>query len=257
VVRGHTADVAGLPDLFLNPPMTEALHRLVGEIVQAFSGHPAISDWRLVDGAPALSTSGDPDVAVEWLHGILDVARSSGAREPLRFGFGVRDVLAARAVDPLPLREMGVGVDLALDWSPEWRRGAGSEWIEFVAAYARRLFDTPVLLTDIGLESGIGTEDLLRAAHEGGCGGCSGWSLSVMDPTVRRVPPFDLRPDLLAVGLIDLEGQWTDMGASWAEMLGDEPAVMTVPTDFPEVDPEDAARDPEGVAREVFEAWTR
>lgn len=274
VLSGHSLTRRGAGDLFHDPAIVQAEVRLVRELVGAFRDHPAISGWVL--GARMTSAVRPASAAgfEEWLGTLADAARSAGSAQPLWHAFSSRDLVTSSAVDPSVLSHLGVRLLLVDDWQASWAGGAGAWWIAFLSGYAARLTASPPLVANVGLctlttaswpsESCVEearaahcADEALTRARETGAGGCIAAFLFDFRAELLRSPPFSYDARQLTRGLLHPDRSPKEAAVVWRDRAREHLKLLSVPGQFPAPDPELRQSDPEGVARECFEAFTR
>jgi hypothetical protein len=221
----------------------------------------------------AASQPASPGAFEEWLGLMAEAARASGARQPLWHGLSIRDVILSRTLPCAVLGRLGLRPQVIDGWRPTWA-GGSEEWLPFIAAYASSLARSPAVLTNLGLctrwpgQSGppgcvsesaaaASAERLLGALHDVGAGGACAAALFDYSSALVRSPVLGDDPGNANRGLLHPDGTPKEAAGIWAQLARSSPAVRPLPSGFPLPDPDLAARSPEQVARECFEAMIR
>lgn len=273
VISGHHLTSMAPYNLFVDDRMVEAQERLVREVVSAFADHPAVSGWVLGRGMAAASPAPGIDAFGRWIDLTASVARRAGATQHLWHGITTADLICDGAIAPELAAAAGVALEIADDWVPDWASLPRARWAGFLAAYARALGGSPVSIASIGgctsrtnggssgcREEADVAEQIatsLDAIYTSGGGGAGALSLmDYSDVLLRGSPPFREDPGLLTSGLLTCDAIPKETLGPWAAWSRARPTVHPA-LDLPALDPEERHRDPEGVARDFYEVYTR
>jgi hypothetical protein len=262
VLSGHHLSRWQARNLFADPGLREAQVRLVNEVTSEFGQHPAISSWVLAD---RVTTAVEPSSASElgdWLAVLADGLASSARERPVFYGLSASDLIRSTALSTAGISELGLGLQVATDWQPEWAYADLGIWVGFLAAYAGRLTGFPA---GIALEVAAGSakwdttgaraEQIGSALRESGASFCALPTLFSLSPAaVRALPPQDRLA--FRSGLIGQEDVATSDAQGWIDLAKERLPIAPIPEALSDVDPELRLRNPEQVARECYVSFT-
>jgi hypothetical protein len=100
----HTSQVR---DLWTNPAMRAAQHKLIAEVVGYFAQHPALSGWELSSGWELAHVPSSSDAAADWLGDTADAARQHGARGTLFYNASLRTLVRREGPRPQAIMHAG------------------------------------------------------------------------------------------------------------------------------------------------------
>lgn len=272
VIAGHHLTSLAAYNLFTDKAVVDAEARLVREVVSAFGQHPSVSGWVLGRALTAASPVPSPEIFEQWLGLLSATARQAGATQAMRHDITTQDLICHGRLAPEAASRVGVEIGVDSGWKPAWADLPDAEWAGWVAAYARSLAGVPVSIrgvnrrrvqTDIKRggprQDGGEAEEIeagLSAVHEAGGAGAIARSLMDYCDDLRRSPPFREDPELLTDGLFTAARVPKDALMPWAAWSSRRELVVS-PLVAVDIDPEERHANPETVARDCYEAYTR
>jgi hypothetical protein len=273
VLSGHHVSRRLPRNPVLDGRMVEAEQLFIREVVGAFGDHPSISSWVLGDRIISDDSALTDTALSDWLGALAGSARQSGAHGDLWHAVGARDLVLSHALDPLACREAGVRVEVAADWRPSWAGDSRIEWAGFLAAYAKALGGDAPMISNIGpctssestpiagclapADAAIEIDRTLASVREMGGAGTVAAAMYDFAPVLQRSPPLRDDAPAFSRGLLRADGGQKATCEPWIAYSQARLETTSVALDSVRPDPELRRRDPEGTAREAYEAYVR
>jgi hypothetical protein len=192
-------------DWWSDPLLIQKRIRTFREVTGVLSRHPALEEWLVFERALDWM-SPDPNGAEFVLRSLLAETREKGGSEKNRLSLGWSQLM-----DPAPAKPLiglADGVLLSGSRKPVAPEANDVRAATYLGVMARWLFDCNAEV-EIGwdvTEEGFDPETLLRESErlaEQGLEGVSWLSLCDPEPGVKAAPPWNLKPSLSRVGLLD------------------------------------------------------
>jgi hypothetical protein len=141
LVWERTQHESEVRDLWTNPAMRAAQHKLIAEVVGYFGDHPALSGWELGSGMELAYVPSSSDAAAEWLGQTAELARRHGARGTLWCNATLRTLVRRDGPRPNAIVQAGcVPIVSVVPSEPAWNGLLlTSDMLGFVAALVRSL----------------------------------------------------------------------------------------------------------------------
>jgi hypothetical protein len=238
-------------DWWSDPSTISDRIKIFREVLSALHGHPALSDWIILDHALKWARP-EPHIADIFLKSIVGEIREKDEKSGIYMGVGWSELLEPDLVRPLARQVDGLQMG-GLDRPPPGmvkERRLSQEIL--VAAYlgslAQWLFECPV-----DMEVGWGTwdpngdlEKVVEAGKQTAARGLTGitW-LNLQDPEQRlhSHPPWNLWPGLTTAGLLNRGGEPRE---GVETLLGQVRSTkkMEEPNDFIDLSRDDYLDDP-------------
>jgi hypothetical protein len=238
-------------DWWAAPSLIQKRIRIFREVVAAVRGHPALTGWFILDRALEWARP-EPQVADLVLKSYLAEIRERDESGSIYLGLGWSELLAPEMAQTLAgqvdgLRMSGLesplpGMDKPKDLADEL----------FMATYlgtlARWLFGKP---TEVEIGWGLmdGARDLEEIIEAGkglttsGLAGAIWLNLTDPEPRLYTEPPWDVRPDLDQVGLLDQGMEPKEWVEPWLTEIQATEARAEA-DDFIDLSPEEYISDP-------------
>ena len=202
-------------DWWSDPSIVSDRIKVLREVVSAFSHHPALSDWIILDHALKWARP-EPSIADIFLKSMVAEIREKDERSGIYVGVGWSELLEPDLVRPLVRQVDGLRMG-GLETPPPGMvedRSLSQELLTaaYLGSLAQWLFECPV-----DMEVGWGAwdpngdlEEVVEAGKQTTARGLTGitW-LNLQDPELRlhSHPPWNLRPDLINAGLLNRAGE--------------------------------------------------
>jgi hypothetical protein len=260
--------------LYTDHLMLEVCVRWIDELLGAFAGHPAISQWDIGHN-PAGGVR--PQRITHVRSWVALISERIHAREQrCMLTLSADDVVTARAVRPADVAALvdGLGVDLSSSALTQVGGELDPAAATFLVQLCESLSGSAPLIAHLHAASGdvavvdddapdVDTQTrrfvagAVDALVDCGCAGLMAAMWSSPGQRAAEVPPFDRQHQLRAAGVMDAAGVATAFGSAWVEEAQHERECST-PTPLPErVDVDDYyANLPESL-HEVRAAWER
>lgn len=141
LVWERTQHESEVRDLWNNPAMRTAQHKLIAEVVGYFGDHPVLNGWELGSGIELAYVPSSSDAAAEWLGQTVELAREHGARGTLWYNATLRTLLRRDGPRPDAIAEAGCIPTISLlPPEPVWEgQPLTPDMLLFVAALVRSL----------------------------------------------------------------------------------------------------------------------
>ena len=238
-------------DWWSDPSIISDRIKIFREVISALHGHPAISDWIILDHTLKWARP-EPHAADIFLKSIVAEIREKDERGSIYLGVGWSEFLAPDLVLSLVRQVDGLRMG-GLDSPPPGMlkdRRLSQELLAaaYLGALAQWLFECPV-----DMELGWGAwdpnddfEEIVEAGTQASARGLSGitW-LNLQDPELQlhSHPPWNLRPNLTTAGLLNRAGEPRE---GIETLLGQIRSTKTMddPNDFIDLSRDDYLDDP-------------
>lgn len=252
-------------NLWADPTVVRGEQVFVREVTTEFGPYPCVGEWVLGERMADVCPGEAPEVE-GWLANMAEQLSAVPDDTRVTWGISASTLLAAPPVGVLPER---IHLRIVNDRRPPWAERAPLEvWLQFVAGYAQQISGREAGIANLGpcttrperpspgctdeSEAGRALESGLQAVWRQGGWACGAAALFDYDESLRRLPVYREHRGSLTRGLFT-EGRVPKEGAVvWA---GAPQKVSLARVPFPSVDLESSLRDPEGMARDVFEAF--
>jgi hypothetical protein len=192
-------------DWWSDPLLIQKRIRTLREVVRALSQHPALAEWLVFDRALDW-TSPDPNGAEFVLRSLLAELKEKGGSEKTRLSLGWSQLL-----NPSPAKRLiGLvdGVLLSGSQKPVAPNSHDVMLATYLGVMSRWVFRRNVEV-EIGwdmVNKGFDPETLFQESEhlaEQGLEGVNWVSLCDPEPAAKAAPPWNMKPSLSQVGLLD------------------------------------------------------
>jgi hypothetical protein len=208
-------------DWWSDPLLIQKRIRTFREVVRVLSQHPALAEWLVFDRALDW-TSPDPNGAEFVLRSLLGEIKDKGGSEKTRLSLGWSQLLNPSPAKPL----IGLvdGVLLSGSQKPVAPDSHDVTLATYLGVMARWVFhrNPEVEIGWNAADKGFDPETLFQESErlaEHGLEGVNWLSLCDPEPAAKTAPPWNMKPSLSQVGLLDCRLEPKPWVEEWVRQL--------------------------------------